>query len=487
MRSDIAYGDGMYKSTDGGTSWTHIGLTDTKQIGAIVVDPHNANVVYVAALGHPYGPNAERGVFKTTDGGERGAKILYKDPDTGATALAMAPDDPNVIYAALWQTRRPPWNVYPPSNGPGSGLYQIDRRRARRGRSSPRVCRRTSDASVSRSRPPHRIESTPTSTAAPDLAVVYRSDDAGATWTPYRRRAAHLAARLVFQRHHGRSAQRRRRLRHEHLDVSIDERRKEFRCDLGRSERPRSSRALDRSERFESHDPRQRPGCRRQPQRREDVELMVQPADGAVLPRRQPTTRFRIPPTVRSRTPARTCRQRGASTERSRNKIFGRSTSAAKTAISRRIRVIPGSFTATRAVRRPTVRRRFRRPAGNKTSIRSSRIPERSGATPGRCRSRSRRSTARRSISLIRIFSGRATAARRGRSSARISRVLTRERLRISIRRRSPTPTTSRATASSMRSRRRRCAPSVVWAGTDDGYIWVTRSTGSGEALRGIT
>ena len=129
MRSDIAYGDGMYKSTDGGKSWTHIGLEHTMQIGSIVIDPHNANVAYVAALGHPYAANAERGVFKTTDGGHTWSKVLYKGPDIGATALAMAPDDPNVIYAALWQTRRPPWNVYPPSNGPGSGLIQIDRRR----------------------------------------------------------------------------------------------------------------------------------------------------------------------------------------------------------------------------------------------------------------------------------------------------------------------------------------------------------------------
>ncbi len=124
MRSDIAYGNGVYKSTDGGKTWTHEGLTDTQQIGAIVVDPTNPNVVYVAALGHAYGPNAERGVFKSVDGGMTWSKVLYKNPNTGAIALAMDPSNPNVLYAALWQTRRPPWNVYPPSNGPGSGLYK---------------------------------------------------------------------------------------------------------------------------------------------------------------------------------------------------------------------------------------------------------------------------------------------------------------------------------------------------------------------------
>ena len=124
MRSDISYGNGMYKSTDGGKTWTHIGLEDTRQIGDIVVDPHDANLVYVAALGHSYGPNAERGVFRSTDGGATWKKVLYKDDNTGAIDLSLDPENPKTIYAALWQTRRPPWNVYPPSNGPGSGLYK---------------------------------------------------------------------------------------------------------------------------------------------------------------------------------------------------------------------------------------------------------------------------------------------------------------------------------------------------------------------------
>ena len=123
MRSDIAQGDGMYKSTDGGAHWTHIGLTDSRQIARILVDPHDPNLVYVAVLGHPYGPSAERGVFRSRDGGQHWTKILYENANTGAADLAFKPGDPHTIYAALWQTRRPPWNVYPPSNGPGSGLY----------------------------------------------------------------------------------------------------------------------------------------------------------------------------------------------------------------------------------------------------------------------------------------------------------------------------------------------------------------------------
>jgi len=124
MRSDIAQGDGVYKTLDGGSSWTKLGLADTQQIGRIIVDPRNQDHVLVAALGHPYGPNPERGVFATTDGGRSWQKVLYKDVDTGAIDVAFEPGNPDVVYAALWQTRRPPWSVYPPSNGPGSGVYK---------------------------------------------------------------------------------------------------------------------------------------------------------------------------------------------------------------------------------------------------------------------------------------------------------------------------------------------------------------------------
>ncbi len=123
MRSDIAYGNGMYKSTDAGKTWSHIGLEDSYQIGKILVDPDDANTVYVAALGHAYGPNETRGVFRSRDGGQTWQKVLYKDADTGAIDLAFGADS-HTLYASLWQTRRPPWNVYPPSNGPGSGLYK---------------------------------------------------------------------------------------------------------------------------------------------------------------------------------------------------------------------------------------------------------------------------------------------------------------------------------------------------------------------------
>ena len=121
-RGDMTYGDGIYKSVDGGKTWSHIGLADTRQIGALVVDPHNPDVVLVAALGHAFGPNKERGVYRTTDGGKSWTKVLYKDEETGAIDVTFDPHDASIVYAALWQARRLPWNFS--SGGPGSGLYR---------------------------------------------------------------------------------------------------------------------------------------------------------------------------------------------------------------------------------------------------------------------------------------------------------------------------------------------------------------------------
>ena len=111
QRPDLAVGDGIYKSIDAGKTWTHLGLRDAQQITAIVVDPKNAERVYVAAEGHPYGPNAERGVFRSTDGGQSWEKVLYKDENTGAAELVMDPGNAQVLYAGLWAARVAPWEV----------------------------------------------------------------------------------------------------------------------------------------------------------------------------------------------------------------------------------------------------------------------------------------------------------------------------------------------------------------------------------------
>jgi photosystem II stability/assembly factor-like uncharacterized protein len=124
MRSSISYGNGMYKSTDAGKTWAQIGLEDSRQIARILVDPDDSEKVFAAALGHAYGPNKERGVFRSNDGGKTWQQILFKDENTGAIDLAMEPGNSKNMYAALLQTRRPPWSVYPPSKGPGTGLYR---------------------------------------------------------------------------------------------------------------------------------------------------------------------------------------------------------------------------------------------------------------------------------------------------------------------------------------------------------------------------
>jgi photosystem II stability/assembly factor-like uncharacterized protein len=124
MRSDISYGDGVYKSTDGGATWRNIGLRDSQNVGRILIDPHDPNIVIIAALGHAFGPNAERGVYRSTDGGATWKKTLSKNDDTGAIDLCWDRANPTVVYAALWQTRRPPWSVYAPINGSGGGLYK---------------------------------------------------------------------------------------------------------------------------------------------------------------------------------------------------------------------------------------------------------------------------------------------------------------------------------------------------------------------------
>ncbi len=123
QRPDLSTGDGIYKSTDGGKTWQYLGLRDAQQIGAIIVDPRDPNRVFVAALGHPYGPNEERGVFRSTDGGQTWTKALYKDEDTGAIALAFDPTNPQTIYADLWSARQGPWENGA-WQGPGSGLFK---------------------------------------------------------------------------------------------------------------------------------------------------------------------------------------------------------------------------------------------------------------------------------------------------------------------------------------------------------------------------
>jgi photosystem II stability/assembly factor-like uncharacterized protein len=123
QRPDLSVGDGMYKSTDAGKTWTHLGLGNVQQIGGLAIDPTNENRVFVAALGHPYGPNTERGIYRTTNGGKTWERVLYKDENTGAIQVTIDPNNPNTVYADLWAARQGPWENGS-WQGKESGLYK---------------------------------------------------------------------------------------------------------------------------------------------------------------------------------------------------------------------------------------------------------------------------------------------------------------------------------------------------------------------------
>ncbi|MBV9342176.1 MAG: glycosyl hydrolase, partial [Acidobacteria bacterium] len=122
IRGNMSYGDGVYKSIDGGQTWKNVGLRDTQHIGALIIDPRDPNVVFVAALGHAYGPNSERGIFRTRDGGKTWDKVLFKDEHTGGIDVVFDPHNSNILFASLWQVVRTPYSL--DSGGPGSGLYK---------------------------------------------------------------------------------------------------------------------------------------------------------------------------------------------------------------------------------------------------------------------------------------------------------------------------------------------------------------------------
>jgi len=124
MRDSISFGNGMYKSTDAGHTWKHIGLENTRQIARVLVDPRNPGIVFVAALGHAYGPSPDRGVYRSRDGGATWQKVLSRGDAAGAVDIAFDPRNLKVIYATMWATRRPPWYIYSPSIGPGGGLFK---------------------------------------------------------------------------------------------------------------------------------------------------------------------------------------------------------------------------------------------------------------------------------------------------------------------------------------------------------------------------
>jgi photosystem II stability/assembly factor-like uncharacterized protein len=184
QRPDLSTGDGIYKSTDGGKSWRHLGLRAGRQIPQIIVDPRDPERLFVAVLGSPYGPGPERGIFRSTDGGETFEKVLYRDEDTGGVDLVFDPADARTVYAVLWESRQAPWEngVF---NGPGSGMYKTTDGGATWRPLTTGLPTFAGDGlgrigiTVAPSNP-RRLFAT---VEAKRSAGLYRSDDAGETWT----------------------------------------------------------------------------------------------------------------------------------------------------------------------------------------------------------------------------------------------------------------------------------------------------------------
>lgn len=180
IRGNVSHGDGMWKTTDGGRTWANVGLNDTRQISKVRVHPTNPDIAYVAAFGHVWGPNAERGIFRTKDGGKSWQKILFRDDSTGAADLVMDPSNPNVLYAGFWQAHRKPWMLV--SGGKGSGMFKsIDGGDTwtdiTKNAGLPKGLWGNIGITVSAANP-RRLYAL----IEADEGGVYRSEDAGATW-----------------------------------------------------------------------------------------------------------------------------------------------------------------------------------------------------------------------------------------------------------------------------------------------------------------
>jgi photosystem II stability/assembly factor-like uncharacterized protein len=188
QRPDLAVGDGIYKSADAGAHWTHLGLRDAQQIPKIAIDPRDPNRLYVAVLGHPYGPSTERGVYRSTDGGATFERVLYSDENAGAFDVTIDPSDARTLYASLWAARQSPWETIEGGSferpQSGSGLYKsIDGGTTWKRLEGGLPTQAQGIGRVSVAVAPGDAKRVYAFADAPARGGVYRSDDAGATWS----------------------------------------------------------------------------------------------------------------------------------------------------------------------------------------------------------------------------------------------------------------------------------------------------------------
>jgi photosystem II stability/assembly factor-like uncharacterized protein len=189
LRPDLSVGNGIYRSRDGGHSWSHLGLTEGQQIAELAIDPHDPARLFAAVLGHPYGPNPERGIYRSLDAGVTWQRVLYKDADTGGSAVAIDPAHPEVVYAGLWQARLGPWEDENEFNGTGGGLFKSSdggNTWKRLATGLPADLAQVNIAIAPSA--PQRLYLAVGTTAAGEYSSaaglgVFRSDDAGESWT----------------------------------------------------------------------------------------------------------------------------------------------------------------------------------------------------------------------------------------------------------------------------------------------------------------
>ena len=181
-RPDLSIGDGIYKSTDAGKTWTHLGLRDGYQIPAVAVDPRDPNKVFAAVLGHPYGPNEERGLYRSIDGGQTWQKVIYKNENTGASDVEIDPSNPDVIYASMWEAREGPWEDNNIVNGTGGGLFKSTDGGNTWNQLTNGLPKDLSQINVAVAASDSKRLYATVASASGALGV-YRSDDAGENWT----------------------------------------------------------------------------------------------------------------------------------------------------------------------------------------------------------------------------------------------------------------------------------------------------------------